>query len=53
VNSDPEGVDHGLETRPLLAFALCYVTAHLALDLVDERDAEAILNHCEDHLGEG
>jgi hypothetical protein len=53
VNSDPEGVDHGLETRPLLAFALCYVTAHLALDLVDERDAEAILNHCEEHLEGG
>jgi hypothetical protein len=53
VNSAPEGGDHGLESKPLLAFALCYVTAHLALDLVDERDAEAILNHCEDHLGEG
>jgi hypothetical protein len=53
VNSDPEGVDHGLETKPLLAFALCYVTAHLALDLVDERDAEVILNHCEEHLEGG
>ena len=53
VNSDPEGVDHGLETKPLLAFALCYVTAHLALDLVDEQDAEAILNHCEEHLEGG
>ena len=53
VNSAPEGVDHGLATKPLLAFALCYVTAHLALDLVDERDAEAILNHCEEHLEGG
>ena len=53
VNSDPEGVDHGLATKPLLAFALCYVTAHLALDLVDERDAEVILNHCEEHLEGG
>jgi hypothetical protein len=49
-NSDPEGVDHGLETRPLLAFAVCYVTAHLALDLIDEQHAEAILNYCEEHL---
>src|SRR3954454_7965677 len=32
-NSDPEGTDHGLETKPSLAFAVCYVTAHLALDL--------------------
>ena len=53
VNSDPEGIDHGLDTKPLLAFAVCYVAAHLALDLVDERKAEAILNHCECHLDEG
>jgi hypothetical protein len=53
VNSDPDGVDHGLESKPLLAFAVCYVTAHLALDLVDEQKAEAILNYCEEHLEEG
>ncbi len=39
--------------KPLLAFAVCYVTAHLALDLVDEKQAEAILNYCEEHLEEG
>jgi hypothetical protein len=50
VNSDPEGVDHGLEQRPLMAFTLCYVTAHLALDLVDEEKAEAILTYCEENL---
>jgi hypothetical protein len=48
-NSDPEGVNHGLEHRPLMSFALCYVAAHLALDLVDEQEAEAILVFCEDH----
>ncbi len=53
VNSDPDGVDHGLESKPLLAFAVCYVTAHLALDLIDEKRAEAILNYCEEHLVEG
>ena len=52
VNSDTDGVDHGLESNPLLAFAVCYVTAHLALDLVDEKRAEAILNYCEEHLEE-
>jgi len=52
VNSDPDEVDHGLESKPLLAFAVCYVTAHLALDLVDEKRAEAILNYCEKHLEE-
>jgi hypothetical protein len=52
VNSDPEGVDHGLESKPLLAFAVCYVTAQLALDLVDEQEAEAILNYCKEHLEE-
>jgi hypothetical protein len=50
VNSDPEGIDRDLEAKPLLGFAVCYVTAHLALDLIDEVQAEAILNYCEEHL---
>ncbi len=50
VNSDPDGIDHGLEQRPLMAFTLCYVAAHLAIDLVDEQEADAILTYCEDHL---
>ena len=50
VNSDPDGIDHGLRTKPMLAFALCYVAAHLALDLLDESQAEAILMYCEKHL---
>ena len=52
VNSDPEGIDHGLEQRPLMAFTLCYVAAHLALDLLDEQQAESILTYCEDRLAE-
>ena len=27
-NSDPDGIDHGLEKRPLMAFAMCYIAAH-------------------------
>jgi hypothetical protein len=41
---------HGLKSRPTLAFVVCYVGAHLALDLLNEQEAEAILNHCEEHL---
>jgi hypothetical protein len=52
VNSDPEGIDHGLEQRPMMAFTLCYVAAHLALDLLNEQQAEAILTYCEDRLAE-
>jgi hypothetical protein len=52
VNSDPDGVDHGLKDRPMLAFALCYIAAHLALDLLDERQADAILTYCEGHWNE-
>jgi len=48
-NSNPEGVDHGLEQRPLTAFTLCDVAAHRALGLVDEVTAETILIYCEDH----
>jgi hypothetical protein len=52
-NSDAEDVDRGLKERPLMGFALCYVTAHLALDLVDEEQAGAILADFEDYLNEG
>jgi hypothetical protein len=48
VNSD----QHGLKSRPMMAFVLCYVSAHLALDLLNEPEAEAILNYCEEHLEE-
>lgn len=53
VNSDPSGTDHGLAQRPMMAFTLCYVAAHLALELIDEKEAETILSHCEEHLLEG
>ena len=49
-NSDPDGINHGLESRPLLAFALCYVTAHYVLDLNDDVEAESILNHCDEYI---
>lgn len=49
-NSGSEGMNHGLEQRPLMAFTLCYVTAHLALDLIDEETAETVLAYCEENL---
>ena len=52
VNSDPDGIDHGLETKPMLAFAPCYVATHLTLDLLGEQESEAILVYCEERLGE-
>jgi hypothetical protein len=53
VNSDPDGIDHDLAQKPILAFAVCYVAAHLALDLLDEQEAEAVLNYCEKHMSDG
>ena len=50
MNSDPDGINHGLAQRPLMAFALCYIAAHLALNLLDEQQAEVILTYCENHL---
>jgi hypothetical protein len=35
-NSSPDGIDHGLESRPLLAFAVCYITAYHVLGLIDK-----------------
>ena len=49
-NTAPDGIDPGLEHRPMMAFTLCYVAAHLALDLLNEPEAEAILSYCEEHL---
>lgn len=49
-NSSPDGVDHGLEIRPLLAFAVCYITAHYVLDLIDEDQATEVLDLCEENL---
>jgi len=36
--------------HPLIAFVLCYVSAHLALDLLDEQQAEEILISCEENI---
>lgn len=41
---------HGLEKRPLMAFALCYLTSHYILELIDESEAEQALAYCEEHL---
>jgi hypothetical protein len=50
VNTGPESPVQGLETHPQLAFALCYVAAHLVLGLVDEQTAAEIMGYCEEHL---
>jgi hypothetical protein len=42
--------EKGLTSNPKLAFALCYVAAHLVLDLVDEQTAAEIMGYCEEHL---
>jgi hypothetical protein len=50
-NSDPDGIDHGLEQRPLMAFAICYIAAHYVLDLIDEEQATAALECCDEEMG--
>ena len=40
----------GLESKPRLAFALCYVAAHLVLDLVDEQTGAEIMSIAKNHL---
>ena len=50
VNTRPDAAVEGLEEKPQLAFALCYVAAHLVLDLVDEQTAGEIMGYCEEHL---
>jgi len=50
VNTGPDAAVQGLESKPQLAFALCYVAAHLVLDLVDEQTAAEIMGYCEEQL---
>jgi hypothetical protein len=52
VNTGPEAPVQGLEAHPQMAFALCYVAAHLILDLVDEEKAGEVVDFCEEHLTE-
>ena len=49
-NSDPGTIDHGLDSRPLLAFAVCYVTSHYVLDLIDDREAATVLDYCDENM---
>lgn len=57
VNTEPGSLADGtpvqgvpeLKTNPKLAFALCYVSAHLALGMLEEEAAEQILHHYEAH----
>ena len=50
VNTGQDAAVQGLESKPHLAFALCYVAAHLILDLVDEQTAAEIMGYCEEQL---
>ena len=52
-NTGSDAPDRGLDANVKLAFALCYVTAHYVLDLVDEDQAQTILSYCEEHLEGG
>lgn len=52
-NSSPDGIDHGLDQRPLMAFAMCYIAAHYVLDLVDQEQATIALDYCEENLDDG
>lgn len=52
-NTDSEAPVTDLKSEPKLAFALCYVTAHFVLDLLDEQEADDIMHHYEVGLNVG
>jgi hypothetical protein len=52
VNTGPDATVSGLESKPQLAFALCYVAAHLVLGLVDKGTAAEVLDYCDQRLAE-
>ena len=36
----------------IMAFSLCYIASHYALELIDEKESEDILSYIEQHLNE-
>ncbi len=52
-NTGSEAPVQNLGAEPKLAFALCYLTAHFVLDLLDEQAANDIMHHFEDGLNAG
>jgi len=51
VKSDPEGNRSRSASEAAAGVRRVFTsTAHLALDLIDEQHADAILNYCEEHL---
>jgi hypothetical protein len=49
-NADPDDPESPLAGDPPLAFALGYLATHLALGLIEEDHAEAVLDYCDEHL---
>lgn len=45
-----EEVHGASQLNPIMAFSLCYIAGHYALSLVDENEAEEILNFVEARL---
>jgi hypothetical protein len=51
INADPDAsAPKGLKSKPQLSFALCYLAAHVVLDLVDAQTALEIMDYCEERL---
>lgn len=53
VNTARDAPRKGLDVTPRMAFALVYVAAHFAMDLVDEEKAHELLKYCEARLSIG
>ena len=51
-NTDPDGVDLGLQGRPFRSFTFCYLAAHRTLGLLDGPQADAIFKFCDENLGD-
>lgn len=52
VHSDPNDARYvpALDRKPGLAFALCYVAAHYAIDVLKDDEVATILSYCESNL---
>ena len=51
-NTNPDGVDLGLESSRFRAFTFCHLAAHCVLGLLDKPTAATILQFCDENLSD-
>lgn len=44
-----EGIPDGITKNPYMSFAFCYIASHYGLDLIQENEANEVIQYIEEH----